>query len=213
MKSSSSLERVLFGAGWALLTLGAVYLILLTVTYFSFCSDCNFLLEKQDVVFNPVWRTAFYIHITGGVIAIATGPFQFLRGLRRRFPKFHRRLGWAYVLAILGLAGPSGQLMAFYSEGGNLSTLGFLIMAFLWIWTTWMALASARKRDLAAHRDWMVRSYALSLAAVTLRLYVPISSMYLGWDHIFVVESSAWVSWIPNLIVAEFLVRKKLIKF
>ncbi|MFN8393673.1 MAG: DUF2306 domain-containing protein [Bacteroidia bacterium] len=211
--SSSILDKVLFRAGWALLTLGAVYLIQLTVTYFSFCSDCNFLLKKQDVVFNPFWRTAFYIHITGGIIAVATGPFQFLGGLRRRFPKLHRRLGWAYVISILGMAGPSGQLMAFYSEGGNFSTLGFLIMAFLWLWTTWMALATAKKRDLGAHRDWMVRSFALSLAAVTLRLYVPAASMFMGWDQNFVVESSAWVSWIPNLIIAEVLVRKKLIKF
>jgi uncharacterized membrane protein len=206
------ITRIGLTSGWAVLTILSIFLFGITTLYFSFCSDCNFLLKKQDVVFNPYWRTAFYIHITGGMLAIITGPWQFLRIFRRKFIRLHRLLGKIYLASILLLAGPSGQLMAFYSEGGILSTIGFLIMSILWLWTTWMAYATIRKRDIPAHRDWMTRSFALTLAAVTLRLYVPIASSSWHWDPNFVVESSAWLSWIPNLIVAEILIRLKAIK-
>jgi uncharacterized membrane protein len=209
---SEAVQKVALRSGWAILTLGSIFLFAITTLYFSFCSDCNFLLKKQDVVFNPFWRTAFYIHITGGMLAIITGPWQFLRIIRRRYRRVHRTLGKIYLGSILFLAGPSGQFMAFYAEGGIFSTFGFLIMSFLWLWTTWMAYTTIRKRDIAAHRDWMIRSFALTLAAVTLRTWVPLASYYLNMDQDFVVESSAWVSWIPNLIVAEVLIRTKAIK-
>lgn len=204
---SNLLQNIWMKFGWAVLTVASIFLFGITAMYFSFCSDCNFLLKKQDVVFNPFWRTAFYIHISGGMLAVLSGPFQFLKILRQRYLRFHRFSGKIYLVSILLLAGPSGQFMAFYAEGGPFSTLGFLVMALLWLFTTWMALISIRKRAIQAHRDWMVRSFALTLAAVTLRLWVPFASYGLHIDQDFVIESSAWVSWVPNLIVAELLVR------
>jgi uncharacterized membrane protein len=208
-----TLQSLFMKSGWAILTAGSLFLFALTTLYFNFCSDCNFLSEKQDVVFNPFWRTAFYIHITGGMLAIVTGPWQFLRFIRKRYMRLHRTLGKVYLGAILLLAAPSGQFMSFYAEGGLLSTAGFLVMSFLWLWTTWMAYATIRQRDFVAHKDWMTRSFALTLAAVTLRVWVPVASYYMGLDADFVIESSAWVSWIPNLIVAEVLIRTRAIKF
>lgn len=201
------LQDVLMKSGWGLLTLMSIFLFAITTSYFSFCSDCNFLLKKPDVVFNPFWRTAFYIHITGGMLALVTGPLQFLRVFRQRYLKVHRILGKIYLGSILILAGPSGQFMALYAEGGWVSTLGFLAMALLWLFTTWRAYTSIRARDISAHRDWMVRSFALTFAAVTLRLWVPLASYYLHIPADWVIESSAWVSWIPNLIAAELIIR------
>jgi uncharacterized membrane protein len=201
------LQSIILRSGWGLLTLSSIFLFAITTSYFSFCNDCNFLIQKQDVVFNPYWRTAFYIHITGGMLALATGPLQFVAAFRRRFLRVHRSLGKVYLASILFIAGPSGQLMAFYAEGSWVSSLGFLVMAFLWMYTTWRAYTSIRARDIAAHRDWMTRSFALTLAAVTLRVWVPVASYYLQIDADWVVETSAWISWIPNLLVAELLIR------
>lgn len=201
------LQNIALKSGWGILTLASIFLFAITTSYFSFCSDCNFLLKKQDVVFNPFWRTAFYIHISGGMLALITGPLQFVQAFRKRFIRAHRTLGKIYLASILFLAGPSGQFMAFYAEGSWVSSLGFLVMAFLWLYTTWRAYTSIRKRDIRAHRDWMTRSFALTLAAVTLRTWVPLASAGLGIDAYWVVETSAWLSWIPNLIVAELLIR------
>lgn len=201
------LERIPFRVAWLGITLSSVFLFVLTATYFSFCSHCNFLLEKQEVVFNPFWRTAFYIHISGGMLALLLGPFQFVPAFRNRFLKIHRMLGKLYLGAILFLGAPAGLFMAFYAEGGWIGQLGFCIMAVLWLLSTWMALEAIRKRKIPEHRNWMTRSFALTFAAVTLRLYVPLASDFLHWNPDFVETSSAWVSWVPNLIVAEILLR------
>jgi uncharacterized membrane protein len=208
-----TLQSFFLKSGWAVLTAGSLFLFSITTLYFSFCSDCNFLLEKQDVVHNPFWRTAFYIHITGGMLALVTGPWQFLRVLRRRYMRLHRTLGKIYLGSILFLAAPSGHFMSYYAEGGVFSAVGFLVMSFLWFWTTWKAYATVRLHDIQGHKDWMTRSMALTLAAVTLRVWVPFASYYLGLEQDFVVESSAWVSWVPNLVVAEVLVRTRAIRF
>jgi uncharacterized membrane protein len=201
------LERIPFRIAWLGITLSSVFLFVLTATYFSFCSQCSFLLEKQDVVFNPFWRTAFYIHISGGMVALLLGPFQFVPAFRNRFLKAHRTVGKLYLGAILFFGAPAGLFMAFYAEGGWIGQLGFCVMAVLWLLSTWMALEAIRKRKIPEHRNWMTRSFALTFAAVTLRLYVPLASDFLHWNADFVETSSAWVSWVPNLIVAEILLR------
>lgn len=201
------MQKTLFRLGWGVMTALAAFLFGITALYFSFRSDINFLLEKQELVFNVFWRTAFYIHITGGMLAILIGPFQFLKPIRRKRMALHKRLGKLYIGAILFLAGPTGLYMAFYAEGGWMGSLGFTVMSLLWLWTTYRAYETIRQRDYNGHVRWITRSYALSFAAVTLRLYVPLTSGVLDLPEEFVVTSSAWVSWIPNLIAAELILK------
>jgi hypothetical protein len=54
----------------------------------------------------------------------------------------------------------------------------------------------------AEHRRWMIRSFVLTFGAVTLRLYLPLAPL-LHIDFMDVYRASAWVSWVPNLILAE----------
>ena len=201
------MEKALFRLGWGMIAATAIFLFATTTIYFSFESDTNFLSVKQEVVYNVLWRTAFYIHITGGMLAILIGPFQFIRRLRRKHLGLHRNLGKIYLASILFMAGPSGLFMAFYAEGGPVSVAGFLVMAGLWLWTTFRAYETIRRRNVAGHIRWITRSYALSFAAVTLRIYVPATTLTNLLEPEFVVTSSAWLSWIPNLLVAELLLR------
>lgn len=202
------MEKWLLRMGWGTMAAFASILFFLTGWYyFSFRLDVHFLKEKQDVVHNLFWITAFYIHISGGMLAIITGPVQFLKAVRSRYWAFHRAVGKVYLFAILIMAGPSGLFMAFYAEGGPISIVGFTVMALLWLFTTWKALEAIRARKINEHRNWMVRSYAMCFAAVTLRLWMPTATYYLGISPEFAVTVSAWVSWIPNLIVAELLIR------
>lgn len=207
--STFKVQNIFLRFGWLIITAFSVFLFSITTLYFYYYYDAgfNFLAKKQDVVFNPIWRTAFYIHITGGMLALLAGPFQFIKKLRNKNLKLHRTLGKIYLVAILFLAGPSGLFMAFYAEGGGIAVVGFAIMALLWLVTTYMAYETVRKRNIEAHKAWMVRSFALTFAAVTLRLYVPIASGYFHVAPFDVEASSAWVSWFPNLIVAEILIR------
>jgi uncharacterized membrane protein len=193
-------------AGWLVMTASAVFLFYTTTEYLSFRSDIHFLLAKTEVVFDMGWRSAFYIHIISAMIVLIIGPFQFVKKLRNKYLNTHRSMGKIYAYGIVLLAGPSGFFMAFYAEGGLWSTIAFLIMSLLWIWTTIMAVYFARKKKIIDHKKWMIRSMALTFAAVSLRLLVPLFSAGLGLEENFVIVSTAWLSWIINLAIAETLI-------
>jgi hypothetical protein len=65
-----------------------------------------------------------------------------------------------------------------------------------------------RQGRIADHRDWMLRSYALTLAAVTLRLYLP-ASQIAGISFLIAYPAIAWLCWVPNLLVAEWMTRTR----
>lgn len=187
---------------WAM-TLLAMFLFATTCVYWSFRPDVNFLLTKQDLVGNIVWRTAFYIHILGGMLCIATGPVQLWRFVRERYPALHRVLGRVYVLAVLGIAAPSGLYMAFYANGGMPAGLGFIGMSVLWFYTTWKGVQTIRRGEVANHRVWMCRSFAMTFSAVTLRLWVPLLSLGTDLEPATIIVLTAWISWLFNMLVLE----------
>lgn len=188
---------------WLVITFFAMVLFYVTSQYLSFRPDINFLLVKQDLIFDAVWRPTFYIHVISGMLVILIGPFQFLPNLRKRYLHVHKKLGKIYAYGILGFAAPTGLIMAFYAEGGMWSTLAFLVMSFLWFYTTIMAIITVKKKKIIEHKKWMFRSYALSFAAVTLRLLVPIMSLSNNLSEEFIIVSTAWLSWMFNLIIIE----------
>ncbi len=198
--------RVVGQISWVIMTLFALFLFSITVPYWSFRSNINFLLVKQAVVHYIPWRTAFYIHILGGMLAISIGPFQFVKALRRKFMSAHRLMGKIYVTAILCLAAPTGLYMALFAQGGLWGSIGFVIMSLLWFTTTYLAYKRIREYDVIAHQKWMIRSYAVTFSAVTLRLWVPILSIYTNIDHDFIIIITAWISWFFNLLFAETII-------
>ncbi len=149
-------------------------------------------------------------HLVAGGSAIVAGAFQFSTRLRTRHAGTHRMLGRIYIVAVL-VSGTSALLLAPSSTGGVPAHFGFGLMAVLWVTTAVVALLKVRSGDYAAHREWMIRSYALCLAAVTLRLYLPLSAVVgIPFDEAY--PAIAWLCWVPNLIIAEwFFVRSSLV--
>jgi uncharacterized membrane protein len=147
-----------------------------------------------------------WTHVLMASAALALMPFQFWKGLRNRRRDLHRWLGRAYVLAILA-GGLSGIYMSFFAITGPVSGTGFFLLALAWLGATWVAYAKARARDIAGHQRWMIRSAALTFAAVTLRLYLATSQITgLPFDISYTVI--AWACWVPNLIVVELWLRR-----
>lgn len=147
---------------------------------------------------------ALYAHLGGGLIAMAIGPFQLHAGLRRRWLGLHRFMGRTYVIAALASA-LAALGMARVSMEGIVTHLGFGLLALAWLFTTGMAWLRIRARDQGAHRRWMIRSYALTLAAVMLRLYLPLS-MVIGLEFPNAYRVISWLCWVPNLLVAEWII-------
>lgn len=143
-------------------------------------------------------------HLTGGGVAIVAGALQFSTRIRFDKPKLHRRIGKVYVITVL-VGGTSAVFLAPWSDGGVTAHFGFGMLGVLWVTSALVAWARARAGDFVAHRAWMLRSYALCLAAVTLRLYLPLSAIG-GIPFDAAYPAIAWLCWVPNLVVAEWLV-------
>lgn len=154
-----------------------------------------------------------HVHIGASAIALLIGPFQFLPALRRTMPQVHRWMGRTYVAVCL-VGGVAGGSIALYSAAGPIAGWGFLGLAIAWVFCTTMAWTSALRRDFTSHERWMIRSFALTLAAVTLRLYLPVG-MVLGAyglipnDFNTAYRVIAWICWVPNLLIAEMFIAGK----
>jgi hypothetical protein len=151
-----------------------------------------------------LYPAAIYSHIFGSAVALIIGPFQFWTKLRNQRPQLHHWLGRCYLLIGVGIGGSAGLFMAFHAFGGLPARLGFGVLAVLWLYTGYRAYRAIRARDIAAHRRWMVRNFALTFAAVTLRLYLP-TAMVSGSAFEPAYIAVAWLSWVPNLIAAELI--------
>jgi len=154
-------------------------------------------------------RAVFAVmHFGIGGIALLTGPFQFIPAMRARLPVLHRWLGRIYVTACL-LSGVAGFVLASNTNAGPVARAGFSLLAIFWILTTSMAFIRARQRKFADHKRWMIRSFALTLAAVTLRIYLPVSAILMGVEFAVAYPVIAFACWVPNAVIAEWLVRGK----
>lgn len=162
---------------------------------------------------HPEMREAFerhaigiHTHIFASALALVLGPLQFSTGLRSRWPALHRWLGRVYLGVAVALGGTAGLYMSWHAFGGTVAELGFASLAIGWLYSGGRAFLAARSRDFASHRRWMVRNFALTFAAVTLRLYLPPVFIF-GWPFAASYAAISWLCWVPNLLVAEWLVR------
>ncbi len=154
-----------------------------------------------------LYPAAIYAHIFGSAVALIIGPFQFWTRLRTERPQLHRWLGRCYLLIGVGIGGSAGLFMAFHAFGGLPARLGFGVLAVLWLYSGYRAYRAIRARDIAAHRRWMVRNFAMTFAAVMLQLYLP-SAMVSGTAFELAYPVIAWMCWVPNLLVAEWLLKR-----
>jgi uncharacterized membrane protein len=146
-------------------------------------------------------------HISGGAGALLTGPWQFSRRLRLSKLALHRWLGRIYLCSV-ALGSVAGFALAIFSEEGWPTHLGFGLLAVLWFFTGWMAYRRILAGKVACHREWMIRNFSLSLAAVTLRLYLIPLLVFAHWSFTHAYIFVAWMCWAPNLLVAEWIIRR-----
>jgi uncharacterized membrane protein len=195
-------------------------LILLTLAFFTFLmaritaeyipynTDVGFLRIKQDYIDIGHWRIAFFVHVYASMWALLAGFTQFSSQIQSFYPRVHRTLGYVYVTNILLITGPAALLMGVYANGGLTSKIAFVTLGIGWIVFTAMALVKAKNGDFAAHRNFMIRSYALTLSALTLRAWKWGITNSVELPPMDVYRVVAWLGWVPNLIAAELIIRR-----
>lgn len=161
----------------------------------------------------PFFQGALYVHIVTASLALVLGPLQLVAALRRRRPGLHRVVGRVYLGAV-GIGSVSGVAILPVNSAGLVGVFGFGALAVLWFVTGARALRAIRGGDVAGHQAWMLRNYALTFAAVTLRLWLGLllgAQLALGADEAAAFANAyaavPFLCWLPNLVVAERLVR------
>lgn len=182
---------------WAfLLFFAGKFVIVEALPYFGF----------DEEVYGRFWGMKWPLigHISGGLLGLVLGPFQFWDGFRKRFLHVHRWMGRLYVAGIF--VGTMSSITLALTTGMAIHwnwALSLIVLAFAWISTTGMAFRFVLLKRINLHKEWMVRSYVVTFAFVLFRFlnsYPPIV------ENASFLERGAtliWVSWVIPLLITE----------
>jgi uncharacterized membrane protein len=119
------------------------------------------------------------------MMALLIGPIQFSSRFRLRHLKFHRVLGRIYVISVF-----IGSFTGIALAAGRPGLPGTSMQAAAWMVCTVAAFVTARNRQIAVHRQWMARSYAVTFTFVSSRV-LNLWPRY--WSHLGDVLSAVGV--------------------
>jgi len=144
-------------------------------------------------------------HVVTAIPPLFIGMFAFSKRLRNASLKWHRWMGTAYCVCIW-ISALLGVLLALANTHGPIAKAGFGFLGLGWFVTTWLAYKTARVKNIVSHRRWMIRSFALTLAVVTIRPMFLIDPLF-GFTSENWYLLATWICWVPNLLIAEIYVR------
>ena len=175
--------------------------------HFYIRDPLHYIVDYTPGSFSRFWPRRFVLlaHIFGGTLALFTGPFQLWSGLRRRSLRIHHITGYTYIFGIF-LAGGCAFYLSFYAEP-RYSGIPLFVMAFAWWTTVGMALVAIRRKQIDAHRQWMIRGYVITFAFVTFRYIVDLPVFVAIGDERYQVMG--WMCWSVPLLITEVALQWK----
>ena len=117
-------------------------------------------------------------------------------------------MGYVYILSCI-ISGLSALLIAQFAMGGIWASIGFTIMALLWLGSTISATKAVLNGRIRDHEHYMIYSYAMTFVAIPQRLMLLIPLLF-GVPFLGVYILSAWLPWILNLWLAYMIIRKSM---
>jgi hypothetical protein len=185
----------------------AVLMLRITLQYIPVKTDVAFLQIKQSYIDNNLWFGCFYIHVYTSMFALVAGFTQFWPQVLKQFKKLHRSAGYTYIITVVFISGPASLVMGWYANGGMSSRIAFLLLGCLWIFFTAKAWQKAVQKDFTEHRKYMIRSYALTLSAISLRAWKVLIIYCFQPGPMDAYRIVAWLGWVGNLLLAEYIMR------
>lgn len=178
------------------------------IRYIPMQDNIGFLRFKQDYIHILPWKIAFYTHVFSVSFALIAGFTQFSNTVLKEHRNIHKLIGKIYAYDILLVNFPATMIMAVYANGGLPVKIAFVLLDCLWFWFTYRAIAEVKKRNFVKHKQFMIRSYALTLSAVSLRLWKIVIGGLFYIDTISLYRIDAWMGFVVNLMFAEWLIRR-----
>jgi uncharacterized membrane protein len=195
---------------WPLFVVAVIFALVLSYPYLSL----NIANSRLEVSSNLQY-SVLVVHIFTAAVALVLGPLQFIPRIRAR-RRVHRTIGRIYLLAGVLPSALATIPVALWS-GRIVTQIGLTTAGILWLITGALAYRAARRRDFASHRAWMMRNYALTFLAVTSRVLIPaflLAQIPFGGANVenvtALIPVGQTLGWIVNLIIAEFLIRRRI---
>lgn len=182
-------------------------MILITLQYVPVNFTAAFLALKEDEIKLFHYQMAFFTHVYTSIFVLIFGAFQFSTWLRQKFSGLHKGMGYAYISLILVFASPSGLVMGYYGNGGIYSKISFCLLAILWFCFTLLALLKIKQKKYLAHRSFMILSYALTLSAISLRLFKWLIVHTLELPPMDTYKIVVWLGWVFNLGISIIIIK------
>ncbi|WP_020620030.1 DUF2306 domain-containing protein [Paenibacillus daejeonensis] len=187
-------------------------LFIFYVLYMYFIYDpqaAAFLGHKEDLkrpLQESLWLNIMAGHIIVACVAMIAGAIGFSERLRRRRPDIHRIVGYLYVGAVMLVVLSSGY-MAPYATGGKMNSVAFNMMNLFWPAMTVWAVLQIRKKRLASHRRWNIRSYAFCYTNLSIHLITTAAYKGLSLPYVLSYTIGIYATVPLLLLVAEVIIR------
>ncbi|MBY0086985.1 DUF2306 domain-containing protein [Brevibacillus brevis] len=200
---------------WVLFLVSLVVIVPFMLPYLTFDSANS----RITIIPGTVQYPLLVAHIVSAFIALLTGFFQFIDRIRLKNPRIHRFLGRVYVYSVF-ISGFLSLASIFYAEN-FMKAASFLILSLAWLFTCWKGYRTAINRQYEEHRKWMIRSFGMTLVAVSARLLVPVLLLLYFILHGFslphgmetvigeVLNVNIWAGLILNFVIVEWVILKK----
>ncbi len=196
------------GWGWWV-AWGLLALSCLGVSLFSFPPYLPFVPGEsriaQNTNFPGTHDLVVAMHAVPAGLAMLLGPPQFIGALRNRFPVAHRWTGRAYLVCV-AVGGVVALLASVTTASGVIPGVAFFLLAVMWLYSGMKAYTAIRSGNIQLHRVWMIRNFALTFAAVSLRLILVVGLVGFNLPQDEAYAISAWGSILVSYVVAEWLI-------
>ena len=159
---------------------------------------------------SPSFPLPVALHILGAATYVLLGALQFVPQFRRRHRTWHRRAGRILIVAGLLVAASALWMTLLYAAKpgtGDLLYVLRLVFGCALVACLVLGFAAIRRRNIPAHRAWMIRAYAIALAAGTQAFTQGIGGALLGTGELQ-GDLAQGAGWVINLAVAEWVIRR-----
>lgn len=203
-----SLNRFAIVVAYLPLISFVIFIGLYPLQFFLSDGTVGILSMKSDALLRDnVWKAFFNTHIAFGGLALLIGWIQFNKYIKNNYRRLHRIVGMLYMLStwlsVLGVG-----YISFFAEGGAIAFFGFVMGGLIWFFTTIQGYISIRRGLVIKHQQFMIYSYATCLGAATLRIWLPLLVATTD-NFILSYQLVSWISWVPNLMVAYFIIKRQ----
>jgi len=176
----------------------AIFMLMFALPYFE--------MNPEKLAQYPGREAWIFLHIGTAAVALSLGPFALWMGLHRRRMAMHRRIGATYMIAI-GISSIAAYYLALHTALGWVFGMGLTGLATAWITTTGLAYVSIRRRLIEQHKEWMIRSYVVTLAFVNFRILVGLLQGAGVGTLNEQLTAASWFCWAVPLLITELILQ------